>query len=192
MLIAFPTVIYKANIEFNNNIRFNLDEKLANLEQQISYDTNPWISTTKNTMGFLEPHTDSEFNSISNAVDEHLSRFCHQLRVRDHIGFKSTQSWINFYTSNDYQESHYHPNFTFSAVFYYKVTDNTRIIFEHPVTDMMPLEVDCQTDLNRQYLTVYPKQGDLIIFRSYLRHQVPRHNDDNTKITFAYNFEKET
>jgi uncharacterized protein (TIGR02466 family) len=191
MLITFPTVIYKANLIFDEQDKDTIDLELSALEQKINYGSNPWISTTKNSMGLLEPHKDIKFSSINAAVEKHLSRFCHELRVRDHIKFSAKQSWVNFYSKNDYQESHYHPNFTFSAVVYYKTTANTKIVFENTVTDMLPLEVDCQTDLNRQYITVHPRDGDLLIFRSYLRHYVPRHIDEETKISIAYNFKAE-
>lgn len=188
MLITFPTAIYKAKFNLISSISDALDKKLFELEKKISYENNPWISTTKNTMGILEPHVDEDFFEINNFINQHLSRFCHNLRVREHISFEPKQSWINFYSKGDYQESHYHPNFVFSAIFYYKTTENTKIIFENPAVDMLPLEVDCQTDLNRQYHTIFPTSGDLLIFRSYLRHQVPKHADNNLKISFAYNF----
>jgi uncharacterized protein (TIGR02466 family) len=191
MLITFPTVIYKTNIKFDDVSSNALNDAVTELNENTDQGTNPWISTTKNTMGIVEPHKQEIFSIINNEIDVHLSRFCKELRVHESVKFKATQSWINFYSKDDYQESHYHPNFVFSAVFYYKVTENTKIIFENPAMDMTPLEVDCQTDLNRQYLTINPKDGDLIIFRSYLRHQVPRHGSNDTKITFAYNFEKE-
>ncbi len=190
MLITFPTIIHKSKLDLSLEVKKILNEKLIKLEQDVSYENNPWISTTKNSMGILEPHLCSEFEEINNFVDQQLSRFCHDLRVREHLNFEPKQSWINFYSKNDYQESHYHPNFTFSAVFYFKTTPNTKIIFENPVIDMLPLELDCQTDLNRQYLTIFPSEGDLLIFRSYLRHYVPRHNDDELKISFAYNFKQ--
>jgi uncharacterized protein (TIGR02466 family) len=191
MLITFPTVIYKSKIDLNLEYRKNLDIKLELLKDQISYESNPWINTTKNTMGVLEPHKNQDFQEINSFIEEHVSRFCYQLRVRDHLNFVPKQSWINFYSINDYQESHYHPNFVFSAVFYYKTTSNTKIIFENPAIDMLPLEVDCQTDLNKQYLTIFPTSGDVLIFRSYLRHHVPKHIDNETKISFAYNFNSE-
>jgi hypothetical protein len=71
------------------------------------------------------------------------------------------------------------------------VTEDTKIIFESPTLDMLPLEVDCQTELNQNYLTIYPKQGDILIFRSHIRHQVPMQNTDKLKISFAYNFKLE-
>jgi uncharacterized protein (TIGR02466 family) len=191
MLISFPTVIHKSRFNLPDEFKIKIDRKLNSIEKNISYESNPWISTTKNTMGFLEPHTDPDFIDINNFIELQLSRFCHDLRIREHLIFKPKQSWINYYSIGDYQESHYHPNFVFSAVFYYKTTANTKIIFENPVIDMFPLEVDCQTDLNRQYITLFPQPGDLLIFRSYLRHHVPKLIDNDTKISFAYNFKPE-
>jgi uncharacterized protein (TIGR02466 family) len=139
-------------------------------------------------MGTFEIHSDPLFNNLYSEVKKHVNRFARELHVHKDLEFNCQQSWANIYHKNDYQESHFHPNFVFSAVYYAKTTPDTKIIFENPVMDMFPLEVEVSTDVNKTYEIIYPQTGDLIIFRSYLRHQIPVHTTDDKKITIAFNF----
>jgi uncharacterized protein (TIGR02466 family) len=190
MLVCFPSIIHHSNYSLSDESRLEISKNLKNVEQSLNLE-NPWISHVKNSMGVVQPHLTDEFYDINSAVIKEVSHFCNTLRVRKTLKPVVAQSWINFYKQHSYQESHYHPNFTFSAVYYHSVTEDTKIIFENPILDMLPLEVDCQTELNQNYLTIYPKQGDILIFRSHIRHQVPMQKVDKLKISFAYNFKLE-
>jgi uncharacterized protein (TIGR02466 family) len=191
MVVCFPSIIHRTNLNLTEDERVTVSKKLENIEQELVNFENPWIDHVKNSMGKVQPHLTTEFLTINTAIIKEVRRLCDILRVRKSLQPTPAQSWINFYQKYSYQESHYHPNFTFSAVYYHTVTEDTKIIFENPTIDMLPLEVDCQIDLNQNYLTIFPKQGDILIFRSYLRHQVPMQQSDNLKISFAYNFKLE-
>ena len=93
--------------------------------------------------------------------------------------FKLTDIWVNKYNNKDYQESHVHPS-DFSFIIYYK-TDKSHTVFNSPVKSLLEsidskiFDMDYQTKL---------KQGDIIMFPSYLEHWV-RPNSNN--ITIAGN-----
>jgi hypothetical protein len=84
--------------------------------------------------------------------------------------------WLNKYSKNDYQESHIHPS-DFSFIIYYKI-DKSYTIFNNPVKSL--LEMRDSKIFNKHYKPKL-KQGDLIIFPSYLEHWV-KPNSNNTTI----------
>ena len=93
--------------------------------------------------------------------------------------FNISNVWINKYGKKDYQGSHVHPG-NFSFIIYYK-TDKSYTVFNSPVKSLLEssenkiFNFDCELNL---------KQGDIIMFPSYLEHWV-RPNSNN--ITVAGN-----
>ena len=56
---------------------------------------------------------------------------------------------------------------------------------------MIPLPTSMNTQLTSTMKTYRPEAGDLIIFRSHLRHSVPPHKDKDERITLAFNYKEE-
>ena len=92
--------------------------------------------------------------------------------------FNVTKIWINKYEKNDYQGAHIHGS-DFSFIIYYKGDSNT--VFNSPSKNILQcfdgliFDVSCEPDL---------KQGNIIVFPSYLEHWV-KPNSNN--ITIAGN-----
>ena len=93
--------------------------------------------------------------------------------------FKLNDIWINKYAKKDYQGSHIHPG-DYSFIIYYK-TDKSYTVFNSPVKSI--LEYGDNKIFYKDYQTKL-KQGDIIMFPSYLEHWV-RPNSNN--ITIAGN-----
>ena len=93
--------------------------------------------------------------------------------------FNISDIWINRYDKKDYQGSHVHPS-DFSFIIYYKV-DKSYTVFNSPIKSL--LESKINKVFNHDYETNF-KQGDIIIFPSYLEHWV-KPNSNN--ITIAGN-----
>ena len=81
--------------------------------------------------------------------------------------FKMTSIWINNYKDNDYQGSHVHPGH-FSFIFYYDV-NKSNTVFNSPVKKL--IESSNNTFFKSDYEPDL-KQGDIIVFPSYLEHGV--------------------
>lgn len=186
--LLFPQVVYRAKLrdyeKFNNEIKQHID----NIVTAVPRGGENWISYVYNTCGTFEVHTDERFKELTKLISKHVSWFARKLSVDNSDSFSPKQSWLNVYESHEFQEFHYHAGFTFSAVYYVQTTPNTSIIFENPFTDMLPLKLNCVSDLNNNLKKYYPTDGDLLIFRSHLKHSVPPHNDEGKRITLALNF----
>lgn len=93
--------------------------------------------------------------------------------------FNVSNIWINRYDKNSYQGSHVHPS-DFSFIIYYKV-DKSHTVFNSPVNNLLQ---SFDNKFFPQYHEPNLKQGDIIVFPSYLGHWV-RPNSNN--ITIAGN-----
>jgi len=93
--------------------------------------------------------------------------------------FNVDSIWINKYSKNNYQGSHVHPS-DFSFIIYYK-TNKSYTVFNSPVKKL--LESFKSKIFGLEYEPNL-KQGDIIVFPSYLEHWV-KPNSNN--ITIAGN-----
>jgi hypothetical protein len=86
--------------------------------------------------------------------------------------FSFNQFWGNIYRKGDYAVNHDHLFNDFSIVYFLKSKQNdSPLIFSQSQTK------------------IEPKEGRLIIFPSYVQHQVPAHTSNDTRITLSGNIE---
>jgi len=185
--LLFPQVVYRATLRDAEQFNQLTVNKITEVEKNVPSGGENWISDVYNTCGTYEVHSDAYFDSLTKLITKHVNWFARELTIPSDIEFKPKESWANVYYKHGYQEFHYHATHTFSAVYYAKVTKNTKIIFENPFTDMNPLPTR-STEYNAATKTYYPNAGELFIFRSHLKHAIPPHLDDDNRITLAFNF----
>ena len=89
--------------------------------------------------------------------------------------FNVADIWINRYETNDYQGSHIHPG-DFSFIIYYKI-NKSYTVFNSPVKNI--LESSNNKFFNRD-CEPNTKDGDMIVFPSYLEHWVKPNSNNIT------------
>ena len=106
--------------------------------------------------------------------------------------FKMTEAWLNKYERGDSQEVHTHigaDNCTFSCSYFaqYALND-ARFLFYDP--DQTKHLGDFTKHYDGVVNTWFPdvQEGDIIIFPSWIHHQVEPHRSDTTRITVSANF----
>ena len=93
--------------------------------------------------------------------------------------FNLSDIWMNRYDKKNYQGSHVHPS-DFSFIVYYKV-DKSHTVFDSTVKKLLEISDNQIFDINYDPNC---KQGDIVVFPSYLEHWV-KPNSNN--ITIAGN-----
>ena len=58
------------------------------------------------------------------------------------------------------------------------------------VLDMIPPNYIEYTEDTYERMYITPQAGMLLVFRSHLEHSVEQHEDDDKRISMAYNFKK--
>ena len=115
------------------------------------------------------------------------------IKVIPSIEFYITQSWINFNPKGSHHHEHYHPNSLISGVFALQNESNVPIVLSRPtptkIFDNLLTIYDYAepNEFNSAKVHVSLPTGSLILFPSKLFHQVPTNNDDQERITLAFN-----
>jgi uncharacterized protein (TIGR02466 family) len=186
----FPTPIYYAdNILDINEINF-----LMNKVNEIKNDTENgkyhWRCDIYTTFKKYDLTKDNNFLNLIKKINFHINEFAKSFN--SNYQYQCDEGWFNVYNKNQYQEFHYHPGYTFSAVYYLSAPEGSgKLIFNSPLLpDMMPIKNIINEKDNALSLQTceYPAiQNRLIIFRSNLQHMVTQGTNESDRISFAFN-----
>jgi len=168
----------------------NLVDYCYEMQSKTKSGGKEWVSNdTYNTSdGAYEPHLDSKFKELNHWINKSVALYVHETKIK----FKPNRytSWFNIYKTGDYQEVHAHANSILSAVYFLKSSDKCGpLIMQPPFQDQRDIgKVDGLVGTNTT-IEYTPISGRLVVFRSYLPHCVGKHQDDEDRITIAYNYQ---
>jgi uncharacterized protein (TIGR02466 family) len=189
--LCFPTAILNETIKDHEKINIELLSAIEDIRNTIPTGGVNWIGKPYNTCGTFDISKDDRFANIIKEVTANVHLMASRLGVNvSKNKFNCEEGWLNIYKQNDFQEYHLHAGFQFSAVYYVKTpTDSSQIIFESPnPPDMMPLPITFHGPLNDQRVRYPATAGQVIVFRSNLKHCVPSHQGTEERISLAFNF----
>jgi uncharacterized protein (TIGR02466 family) len=100
-------------------------------------------------------------------------------------------SWANFNDSrNQYNAEHVHQD-TFSGVFYLQIPEKSgKLCLVNPGLNPLwqgAMLVDKKNKYNADRLRIEPKEGQILLWPSYLTHSVEPNEHDDTRISVAFN-----
>jgi uncharacterized protein (TIGR02466 family) len=100
--------------------------------------------------------------------------------------------WYSLSKKYDYGPAHYHPEGIVSGCFYVKVPKHSgNIVFERPDLQTHYFEGDVINDYNYKFFTHEAKPGFLVLFPSYLKHEIQQNlstDQDDARISIAFNY----
>lgn len=100
--------------------------------------------------------------------------------------------WINILGDGGHHSGHIHPNSVLSGTCYLAVPDGAgRIKFEDPRLPMMmaapPIKADAP-DTAKRFSYVAPKAGQILMWESWLRHEVMASQTEEPRISISFNY----
>ena len=100
--------------------------------------------------------------------------------------------WINILPESGSHPSHIHPLSVISGTTYVAMPEGTSALkLEDPRHPMMmaspPRKKDAPEEL-RQFVYVKPKVGEVIMWESWLRHEVPMNMSEDDRISVSFNY----
>tara|TARA_B100001250_G_scaffold67529_1_gene54065 strand:+ start:884 stop:1492 length:609 start_codon:yes stop_codon:yes gene_type:complete len=140
----------------------------------------------------------TEFNSSRNNEYAHyyngiMDRFSNDLTLEGGRCYID-ESWINSYGLDENQEEHDHLPGFYSAIHYVKFNPEVHkpAVFINPLMQLysyMNNEINYGKHPDYMQVDFEPdvKEGDIIIFPSWLKHTVKRNKTDQHRITLAFN-----
>lgn len=175
----FPVPIFKKNIGrvFTDKEKTIMDPSSWQL---IPSSENQRAQNTK----ILE--IPSLFN-IKQFIESSLEEFkANVVQPMTSMNFKFTQSWINYSKKGDSHHKHFHANSIVSGVFYFKVEPQDPIYFYDRIkTNLHILNYPNYWNVSRMLVPV--SAGDVIIFPSWLEHDVEPVKTDDLRVSLSFN-----
>jgi len=148
--------------------------------------------TSYGSLDQLHLMTDS-FRKLAKILDRHVSQFIKELKFEASFNqFFLSRLWINIMPQNCYHAWHIHPLSVISGTFYLQLPkSNSPIRFEDPRLHsfMNRPVVKAGKKGDTHFFTVHPSEGDLVLFESWLKHEVPMHHDEEPRISLSFNYD---
>ncbi len=135
----------------------------------------------------------SDFEKLQKRIDRHVLKFAKQLDYDLNKNALTMNSmWVNIMNSNAQHTAHIHPHSVISGTFYLQTPLNSSAIkFEDPRLGFFMNTPQLKTSAkktNQRFFSLTPKAGDLILFESWLRHEVPRNLSQKPRISVSFNY----
>ncbi|MEO1553721.1 MAG: TIGR02466 family protein [Pseudomonadota bacterium] len=133
------------------------------------------------------------FADLLNVLDKMAAGFADRLHWDlGEAKLRCDSLWINILGEGGHHSGHIHPNSVISGTCYICVPDGAgRIKFEDPRLPMMmaapPVKADAPAEAKR-FCYIAPVAGDVLMWESWLRHEVMPSQTDEARISVSYNY----
>lgn len=197
----FPSQIYYANLapkattqKINNDL---VDEcyRIAEIDEagQIWSEKNyPGGYTSYSSLSKLFQFS-TTFDLLRKRIDKHVLAFAKSLDMdtKNHK-LEMTEFWINIVPTHTYHGLHIHPLSTISGTYYVQVPPKAgEIKFEDPRLERfmcsLPRKLNARPD-NQRHIYVKPEPGKVILFESWMHHEVMQNLDKNDRVSVSFNY----
>ena len=133
------------------------------------------------------------FKDLVKALDKHVAAFVKDLAFDlDGKKVKLDSLWINILPTGGVHTSHLHPHSVISGTTYVTMPKGASAIkFEDPRLAMMMAaparKAKAPVEL-RSFIYVAPEAGEVLLWESWLRHEVPLNMADEERISVSFNY----
>ncbi len=139
------------------------------------------------------PRRDPAFADLKRHLDRHVARFAAACAF-DLGGrkLKLDSLWVNLLKPGGHHGAHIHPHSVVSGTLYLALPEGSGAIrFEDPRLGLMmaaPPRLADAPDAMRGFRTVAPAPGDVLLWESWLRHDVLPHRGRDERISVSFNY----
>lgn len=193
----FPTRLYQAFLP-DENLRSEIEDACWMIEDGDEAG-HAWCEE-KGYPGYTSyaslddlPARATSLESLSCLLEDHAWRFAQSLRwdiARKQLSLDAI--WVNILGEAGHHSGHIHPGSILSGTVYITMPPGAGSLrFEDPRLPMMmaaPPEADDTPEDDRRFVYVTPKAGEILMWESWLRHEVMPSRTDEARISVSFNF----
>ena len=182
----FPQFYYHGEVENHQQLK---DKLLSELTDDKLSQPKEWNCSVQSS---FETDNNFSWDYFYECIKPNLIDMHQQLNGNPLHQFKMTEAWLNKYERGDSQEVHTQigaDNCTLSCSYFaHYALNDARFLFYDPDQTKHLGEFTKHYDgvVNTWFPDV--QEGDIIIFPSWIHHQVEPHRSDTTRITVSANF----
>jgi uncharacterized protein (TIGR02466 family) len=133
------------------------------------------------------------FSELEKLLDLHVAQFVRELDWDlEDKAITLEDLWINILPEGGTHSGHIHPHSVISGTTYIAMPEDASAIrFEDPRLPQMmaapPRRKNARGDL-RPFVFIAPRVGDVILWESWLRHEVPVNMSEEERISVSFNY----
>lgn len=134
------------------------------------------------------------FGDLQKAIDKHVRSYIQHLEMDvDPKAIQMRTCWINIMPAGTAHSMHIHPLSVISGTYYVQTPKNcSSIKFEDPrMVGFMaspPRKAKAQ-EHNQRFVELKPQAGHLVLFESWMRHEVPQNLSSTERISISFNYD---
>ncbi len=133
------------------------------------------------------------FKDLVKVLDKHVAAFAKDLAFDfGDRKLKLDSLWINILPEGGIHTAHIHPHSVISGTTYVAMPEGASAIkFEDPRLAMMmaaPSRLKDAREELRQFVYVAPAVGDVLMWESWLRHEVPMNMSEGDRVSVSFNY----
>lgn len=194
----FPTLLYRAEMPENDRLNYQLE--VASLEladgdkkgqawcEKHGYAGYTSFATVPN---LADEH--ALFKKLVKQIDKHAADFAKSLHWDIRGGKPICDSlWVNVLPEGGSHTSHIHTNSVISGTYYVTVPQGAGpIVYEdprHPLMMAAPPRLPSAPRESQAHVSELPKPGSLLLWESWLRHEVPMNKAEGLRISISFNY----
>jgi len=186
----FPVTVFQTQIKNNNLLKKVLIKDILNSAKNLEIPET-WI-TDKILTSFTEDSNIIEKNKLlleNTYLDSISEIFDREVEV------DIKKIWYNIYLNGEYQEEHDHlggifnqAHFSFIHFLCFDERDHKPPEFRDPLSQLRNLSIELDSNKWGEVYVPKVREGDLLMFPSYLQHSVPAGNKTSyPRITLSFN-----
>lgn len=139
------------------------------------------------------PKRDPSFAALKGQLDKHASAFAKALNLdlgRRKLSLDSI--WINILEPGGVHTGHIHPHSAISGTYYVDVPAKASALkLEDPRLPLMmaaPPRNEDAPESERSFIYITPAPGDVLMWESYVRHEVPPNAAKKPRVSVSFNY----
>lgn len=191
----FPTLIHVAPLRRQGTRALN--NRLLRECEQVRHDdaagqrwserSYPGGYTSYGSLHRLHLQTEG-FAALAKIIDRHVDRYVASLDLDlDGRKLAMTDCWINVMGQHAVHGLHLHPASTISGTYYLRTpAGSPGLKFEDPRLDRFMAAPPRRGAAS--WVTVPARAGQLVLFESWLRHEVPMHRGTGERVSVSFNY----
>ena len=133
------------------------------------------------------------FKALARSLDRHVAAFAKDIELD--LGrrrLKLDSLWINVLEEGGHHTAHIHPHSVISGTTYVAMPRGASAIrFEDPRLPMMmaapPRRPKAREEM-RSFVSAEPAAGEVLLWESWLRHEVPLNRAEGERVTVSFNY----
>lgn len=139
------------------------------------------------------PTRDPAFAALKRQLDKHVAAFARSLHL-DLNGGKLTldSMWINVLEPGGAHTGHVHPHSVVSGTYYVSIPVGASALkLEDPRLPLMmaaPPRTEDAPEQEQTFVYVEPRAGEILLWESFLRHEVPPNEAKRARISVSFNY----